>query len=234
MKKLNLEKSPKDLEQFENTYSAGTFLFHQGFPAETFFIIQKGTVELVSEKNGRATVVNFIGAGNCLGERLLIETGIYPRAFGARALTDVKCIEIKKSILNTLHLSSPKSLIQLLGTSLQVCIQRLTRMNSLISQLKTLSSEERFLHLILFFYTNHARFVPQGKEVVLQEEMIRFYIEMSSLEIQTMLLDLEKRTIIHKTKDNTYLVKNEKSLRDLLSNVQEKNSSSLSWELIAA
>lgn len=234
MKLLDFEQPNKDLEQFEKSYAPGMVLFHQGFPAETFYIISKGTVELVSEQNGKVSVVNFVGPGNCLGERLLIEKGLYPRAFGARALTDVTCIEIKKDILNNLHLTSPRSLVQILSTSLEVCIKRLNRMNMLISHLTPLSSRKRLLHLILFFHDNHGRFVSQGKEVVLQEEMIRFYIEVSRAEIQKMLLNLETRKIIQKTKESVYLVKNYKALRDLVSRSEEENECTFPWELTAA
>ncbi len=234
MKVLNIEDTNKDLEPFEKNYLPGMFLFHQGFPAETFFIVLKGTVELVSEQDDKIIVVTYVGPGSCLGERLLVETGLYPRAFGARALTEVKCIEIRKDILNNLHLSSPRSLVQILSTSLEVCINRLARMNSLISHLRSFSSRNRLLYLILFFYNNHGRFLPQGKEVVLQEDMIRFYIDVPRIEIQKMLLNLQTKKIIKKTRDSIYLITNEAALRDLISNSQPESDYTFPWELTAA
>ena len=57
------------------TVPAGTTIVRQGAPAEKFFIIIDGTVEVIREDGGSQRVVNTLGPGQFFGEvGILAET----------------------------------------------------------------------------------------------------------------------------------------------------------------
>lgn len=72
-------------------FKAGEVIFEEGDPANRFYILRSGEVELLSEgENGRAASVQRIGPGDVLGWSWLFPP--YYWHFDARAVTDTKAI----------------------------------------------------------------------------------------------------------------------------------------------
>lgn len=72
-------------------FKAGEVIFEEGDPANRFYILRSGEVELLSEgENGRAVSVQRIGPGDVLGWSWLFPP--YYWNFEARAVTDTKAI----------------------------------------------------------------------------------------------------------------------------------------------
>ena len=72
-------------------FKAGEVIFKEGDPANRFYIIQSGEVELLSEGgNGAGVSLQRIGAGDVLGWSWLFPP--YYWHFAARAVTDTKAV----------------------------------------------------------------------------------------------------------------------------------------------
>ena len=72
-------------------FAAGELIFKEGDPANRFYILQCGEVQLESETaQGGVVAIQRIGAGDVLGWSWLFPP--YYWHFGARALTDTKAI----------------------------------------------------------------------------------------------------------------------------------------------
>ncbi|MDB6036293.1 MAG: putative cytochrome [Verrucomicrobiales bacterium] len=68
--RLNAEQIGRYLPDFElREYEAGSVIIEQGGPADTFFIITKGMVEVInSHPSGQDVLLGELGAGECFGE----------------------------------------------------------------------------------------------------------------------------------------------------------------------
>jgi predicted acylesterase/phospholipase RssA len=84
--------------------AAGEWLFHQGDPGDSLFVVTAGSVDLV-EETGPPTVVRTLARGQCVGE-LAILTG-EPRQFGARAHRDSELARLGREHVEQLLLAEP-------------------------------------------------------------------------------------------------------------------------------
>lgn len=210
------------LDTFRKQAHGGDFLFQQGFPANSLIIIVRGMVELVAKKDNQLCSVNYLGAGNVLGEQALVDEKVYARVFGARALGEVSYVELTKANIDELRKNSPKLLIDILEATLRISTERLNRMNRLLAQLRSANPTERFLYLLLHFAAHHGQTVEEGKEVVLNFDTVNFYLDISSYQMEEILADLCARKTLHKKADNVYVIKNEKSLLDQIPKLKEE------------
>lgn len=80
LNKLKLETVSSVGEQFEQVeFTRGSFLIRQGTEPDAFFIIKKGTVDVVRfEANGSATLVAKMGSRSGVGSRALLEDTVHP------------------------------------------------------------------------------------------------------------------------------------------------------------
>ncbi len=85
-------------------YQPGSFVFHEGDPATTFFAIESGEVEIVSESgDGSEEIVAVLGAGDFFGEMALINDS--PRTKGVRARTAVGVVVMGREVFSQLSSS---------------------------------------------------------------------------------------------------------------------------------
>lgn len=91
-------------------YAAGDFIFLAGEPALDLYMVQAGTIELVSSKTN--TAFASIGPGVSLGEQALVPGGI--RGASARAASPVTVLKISAEDLRTLMNTNSKLLIPVL------------------------------------------------------------------------------------------------------------------------
>lgn len=210
------------LDPYRKKCTSGVFLFEQGFPASSFIILTHGMVELVAKREGKLLVVNYLGAGNILGEKALVENKVYSRVFGARALGDVSYLEFNQAAIKQMHESSPQLLIDILEATLRISAERLNRMNRLVQNLRSANAGERFLYLLAYFTAHHGQPVSEGKAIVLNFETVNYYLDINSFQMEEMVDSLiQKKLLIRKT-NTVFVVRNEKALQDMIPKLKEE------------
>jgi CRP/FNR family transcriptional regulator, cyclic AMP receptor protein len=79
----------------ERDYKTGTTIVTQGQGGEGFFIVAKGHVEVIRERNdGTKAVVNRLGEGDFFGEMALLDEG--QRTASVVAVEDTHCLVLTR------------------------------------------------------------------------------------------------------------------------------------------
>jgi NADH dehydrogenase len=86
-------------------YEAGDYIIRQGEPATSFYVIEKGEVEVVraSPEKPDGEVIATLGAGNFFGEQALV--GNRPRTASVRARTPVEIVVLGRYVFATISRS---------------------------------------------------------------------------------------------------------------------------------
>jgi NADH dehydrogenase len=78
-------------------YDSGDFIIRQGEPPTSFYVLEKGEVEVIRPNNGAPSeVVAVLGPGSFFGERALV--GNRPRVMSVRARTPVEVLVMGKNV----------------------------------------------------------------------------------------------------------------------------------------
>ena len=78
-------------------YDSGDFIIRSGEPPTSFYVLEKGEVEVLRPNNGAPSeVVNVLGPGSFFGERALL--GNRPRVMSVRARTPVEVLVMGKNV----------------------------------------------------------------------------------------------------------------------------------------
>lgn len=86
-------------------YAAGEHIFHEGEPADRFFVVLDGEVELATVVDGDARPIGTVRSGDFFGEMALIQER--PRLLQARALENTELLEIPSPTFRDLLVGSP-------------------------------------------------------------------------------------------------------------------------------
>ena len=86
-------------------YEPGDYIILQGDPGTTFYIIEKGKVEVIRRDpdSNKDEVLAELGAGDFFGEMALVDN--QPRAAGVRALTSVEVVVIGRTVFERISSS---------------------------------------------------------------------------------------------------------------------------------
>ncbi|NMF91503.1 cyclic nucleotide-binding domain-containing protein [Aromatoleum petrolei] len=76
----------------ERAVLAGAFVFREGEPAESMFVLEAGSVAVRRHACGGEVVLCTLGPGACFGEMALID--LSPRSATVQALEDCRALEI--------------------------------------------------------------------------------------------------------------------------------------------
>lgn len=96
------------------------FLFHQGDPSSSLFIVQEGRIAIATRSSdGRETVIAVLEDGGLFGELPLFDDA--PRVADARALIDTKVVELAYEPVRELLRARP----ELLWVIVRLLVQRL-------------------------------------------------------------------------------------------------------------
>lgn len=85
--------------------TAGDWLFRQGDPGESMFLVRSGRVEIVMEDPPPSRVIDVLGPGSALGELALLVAG--RRTASLRALRDSELFEVRRDRFDALLESDP-------------------------------------------------------------------------------------------------------------------------------
>ncbi|MBQ1948587.1 MAG: Crp/Fnr family transcriptional regulator [Treponema sp.] len=87
-------------ERFAKKYGPGQVIISEYEPGDTFYLIQKGEVQLLKCVNGSAKNLDILRAGEFFGEMAILDNS--PRSATCMAKTSVKCLEFSKVNFETL------------------------------------------------------------------------------------------------------------------------------------
>jgi CRP-like cAMP-binding protein len=76
-----------------------TFILQEGDPGRSFFVLARGTVEVISERSGQPVRLATLSEGSIFGEMALLSAS--PRTASVRALTDCDLLEFDCAALGT-------------------------------------------------------------------------------------------------------------------------------------
>jgi len=79
-------------------FSPGEVVFHEGDPPTSAYLVEAGKVEILTQQDGIPLVLSILGPGDLLGEMAVIDDA--PRTATARALTEVRLIEVDRAQIN--------------------------------------------------------------------------------------------------------------------------------------
>lgn len=213
MKTPDLLDHPK-LRKFVRNIPAGEFLFKQGQSGSTMFIILKGMVELVAERDGLSHVTELIEHGGFLGERAIVTTDPYRRYYSARANQDCVVLEMSGKDLEFLKIAVPELMTEIMTKAFEVAAKRLQRMNFLVNALRPSNNEERFFSCVLYFCRTTGTAVPNGLEVPLSVEGVCHYTDIPPQDARRRFGELEKERLIEKLPNGFYLVPSVQAIAD--------------------
>lgn len=87
------------------TVNAGTYLFREGEPSRSLFLIQKGTVGIRKAKGGAFVELAKLHSNEVVGELSFFDR--MPRSASAIALTDIEILEITFDSLDKIYQGVP-------------------------------------------------------------------------------------------------------------------------------
>ena len=136
-------RSVSDAARIRET-KAGVSFFREGDPAESFFIVQSGSVKLTQvTPEGHQVVLRLIGAGDPFGGVAAFGGGAYP--VSAEAVTDVTALEWPGQIMASLMETYPKLVIN----AVRFVAARLHELQVQYRQLATEKVERRVARALL-------------------------------------------------------------------------------------
>ncbi len=213
MKTPDLLEHPK-FKKYVRTVPAGEYLFKQGQSGSTMFIILKGMVELVAERDGLSHVTELVEHGGFLGERAIVTKEPYMRYYSARTNQDCVVLEISGQDLEFLRISAPELMTEVMTKAFEVAAKRLQRMNFLVNALRSSNNEERFFSCVMYFCRTTGTPVPSGLEVPLSVEGICHYTDIPFQDARRRFEELEKSRLIEKQLNGFYLVPSLQAIAD--------------------
>ena len=136
-------RSVSDAARIRET-KAGVSFFREGDPAESFFIVQSGSVKLTQvTPEGHQVVLRLIGAGDPFGGVAAFGGGAYP--VSAEAVTDVTALEWPGPVMASLMETYPKLAIN----AVRFVAARLHELQVQYRQLATEKVERRVARALL-------------------------------------------------------------------------------------
>ena len=85
----------------EVRFAAGTWLFREGDPAQSMYVLESGRVAVMKAWNGEDLLLRELGTGDCIGEMALLD--LFPRSASVRAVDDCIAIELSSAHLMRLY-----------------------------------------------------------------------------------------------------------------------------------
>jgi hypothetical protein len=91
---------------------AGEFVFREGELGTEMYIINEGKVEILNEVGGEEQLLAVLEKGDFFGEMSVLED--LPRAASARALTDIRLLQINGSTFDQLLQGNPEIAVRMM------------------------------------------------------------------------------------------------------------------------
>ncbi|MBI4332927.1 MAG: Crp/Fnr family transcriptional regulator [Chloroflexi bacterium] len=132
----------------ERSLKAGQFLFFEGDPTTSSYLVVSGIVKLLRHStSGVDLITGVYGEGDMLGTTLLFVDGLHPSS--AQAIVDTRVLSISRSDLIAFLHHNPELSTRILGKMLAVAGQRRQAAIARLSELASEKTECRLSRLLL-------------------------------------------------------------------------------------
>lgn len=222
MKVIDFFWEHPELKRFERQAAEGQYLFQQGQMGNTMFVVIRGYLELITQRNKKEYVIGFVEAGEFLGEKAILQDTPYRRAFAARCKTQSTILEMSLRAIESVKRSSPEILNDILRHNFQMAARRLDRTNFLTRSLRSSNNFERLIHLIIYFSRVHGRPSAHGPEFILLADTVSYYIDMLPNQITNCLSELAHKGLIRRLGEDFYSLPSERKLLESLPALKEQ------------
>jgi len=210
------------LNRFRRELKEGDYLFQQKQPGNTMFIILKGMIELVAQRDKQEYVINIVPAGQFLGEKAIVKETPYERAYSARAKVDSTILEMGLKAIEATRKAAPEIMNDIFKHIFQIAAERLDRANYLTSGLRSSNNAERLVHLIIYFSRSIGRRGPDGTEFILHPDSVFYYIDMPLEKIESCINELIVKKLLIRAADDCFILPSEKTLLDSMPALKEQ------------
>ncbi|WP_027729152.1 Crp/Fnr family transcriptional regulator [Treponema sp. C6A8] len=103
---------PAAFERFAKVYEPGQVIIAEFEPGDSFYLIQKGKVQLIKCVNGSKKNLDILKPGELFGEMAILDNS--PRSATCMAIGKVKCLEFNKENFQLLITGNPQIALHLL------------------------------------------------------------------------------------------------------------------------
>lgn len=118
----------------ELSVESGQYVFNEGSPATSMYVIRSGSVEIIKKGADNSTLtVARLSVGDHFGEMAFVDRGL--RAAGARAISVLELFEIKYDELESLVSTNPVLGLKLYHSISKTLCERIRRTTSDLSAL---------------------------------------------------------------------------------------------------
>ncbi len=194
------------LKPYLKSFRPGETLFKQGEVGETLYIIESGTIQLTAIRDEQELFISELGEGHVLGEKAIVGSAPHKRFFGARAKTQTRVLELSARDMEDLEVKNPSIVIRIYERIGKVSVQRLDRIDHLIKVLRPANNVERLVYLIIHFCHFEGRKTDKGTRVLLPMDTIRYYLSMTTFDVENCLENLHRMKILINEGANNYLM----------------------------
>jgi len=119
----------------KTSYPDGEYIFKEGEPGDTAFVILKGKVEISREVDGKVIPIGNVSVGGMFGEMALIDDGV--RMASAQAVEgSIEVLVISRGVFNSkLESADPfqRALISILTKHVRTLANKLTKLETQVS-----------------------------------------------------------------------------------------------------
>lgn len=161
-------------------FVAGTTLFYQGDPGESFYGIEAGRIRISSSSpEGRDIHFRELGAGDTFGEIALLDSG--PRTATAEAVQDSTAFAISRASFRELVLRDAELGLRLLE---RLC-ERVRWTSELVEDLSFLGIEAQIAKRLRLLIENFGADTPQGRTLSIRQGDLAAFLGLSRQAINT-------------------------------------------------
>lgn len=187
----------------------GEYLFQQGQPGNSFFIVLEGNIHLIQESEEGEHVFARVEADGVLGEKSLLEGTKRHRYFSALADSDVRLLELTLDDLKQLVSQQPQLLFEIMKRCLEETIDRLDRANYLAKCLRGSQTEERFKKCLVYLAQTVGVKKKGGILIPSLRSALMYYLGLPEAELIKMLENAIKNKVLLPDTDQDFFLSSE-------------------------
>ncbi|KLU61114.1 global nitrogen regulator [Peptococcaceae bacterium CEB3] len=186
----------------KKTIEKGSYLFAQGEPADTLYLVKVGKLKLVQlTEGGREIIVDILGQGEVLGETVLFQREDH--LYSAQAIETTKVCSFSMAQFETMIKNNPALAVKVISH----LGQKLYDFVRLAGEITGTSARERLLRLLYRLADEHGRQVEQGIliELNLTQQELADMIGVSRVKVAQVIGELKESGVIQRNGKSYFL-----------------------------
>lgn len=192
----------------KKTVEKGSFLFRQGDPSDTLYLIKAGKLKLVQlTESGRENIIDIVGTGEILGETVLFQRGEY--LFSAQAIETTKLCSFSVSQFETVIRNNPTIAVKIIGH----LGQKLYDFVRLAGEISGTSAREKLLRVLQRLASEYGQQSDSGViiELEITQRDLANMVGVSRVKVAQIISELKKSDILQRC-GKYYLLKSDPCL----------------------